>query len=159
MPHGWQLLDRPAEFDAVRSALTSAGSFGAVLVGDAGVGKTTLSRLVTESVRSQVLWVASTESSRSIPLGVFSHLVGGSPSRDATALLACARETFVAQGNSIVGVDDAHLLDELSATLYAELPYPESQLVALAHSLLARGVIDEATLQERLQSVRARLEA
>lgn len=49
--------------------------------------------------------------------------------------------------------------DELSATLYAELPYPENQLVALAHSLLARGVIDEATLQERLQSVRARLEA
>ncbi|ORV90358.1 thiocyanate hydrolase [Mycolicibacterium iranicum] len=49
--------------------------------------------------------------------------------------------------------------DELSATVYAELPYPESQLVALAHSLLARGVIDEATLQERLQSVRARLEA
>lgn len=49
--------------------------------------------------------------------------------------------------------------DELSATLYAELPYPESQLVALAHSLLARGVIDEAALQERLQSVRARLEA
>ncbi|MDA2894732.1 thiocyanate hydrolase [Mycolicibacterium sp. BiH015] len=49
--------------------------------------------------------------------------------------------------------------DELSATLYAELPYPESQLVALAHSLLARGVIDEATLQERLRSVRARLEA
>ncbi len=49
--------------------------------------------------------------------------------------------------------------DQLSATLYAELPYPESQLVALAHSLLARGVIDEAALQERLQSVRARLEA
>ncbi len=49
--------------------------------------------------------------------------------------------------------------DELSATLYAGLPYPESQLVALAHSLLARGVIDEATLQERLRSVRARLEA
>lgn len=49
--------------------------------------------------------------------------------------------------------------DELSATLYAELPYPESQLVALAHSLLARGVIDEEQLRERLQSVRARLEA
>lgn len=49
--------------------------------------------------------------------------------------------------------------DDLSATLYAELPYPESQLVALAHSLLARGVIDEEQLRERLQSVRARLEA
>ena len=49
--------------------------------------------------------------------------------------------------------------DALSASVYAELPYPENQLVALAHSLLARGVIDEASLQQRLASVRARLEA
>ncbi len=49
--------------------------------------------------------------------------------------------------------------DELSATRYANLPYPENQLVALAHSLVARGVIDEAELQERLATIRARLES
>jgi hypothetical protein len=49
--------------------------------------------------------------------------------------------------------------DTLSATVYASLPYPESQLVSLAHSLVSRGVISEAELQERLASVRARLEA
>jgi hypothetical protein len=49
--------------------------------------------------------------------------------------------------------------DALSATIYADLPYPENQLVSLAHSLLARGVIDEAELQRRLSSVRRRLEA
>ena len=49
--------------------------------------------------------------------------------------------------------------DALSATVYAGLPYPESQLVSLAHSLVSRGVISEAELQERLASVRARLEA
>ncbi|MGA5464151.1 thiocyanate hydrolase [Mycobacterium sp. NPDC050041] len=49
--------------------------------------------------------------------------------------------------------------DALSASRYAHLPYPENQLMALAHSLLARGVVDEATLQQRLASVRARLEA
>jgi hypothetical protein len=49
--------------------------------------------------------------------------------------------------------------DELSATRYSNLPYPENQLVALAHSLVARGVIDEAELQERLAIIRARLEA
>ncbi len=48
--------------------------------------------------------------------------------------------------------------DELSATRYADLPYPESQLVSLAHSLIARGVIDEAELRQRLGAVRARLE-
>lgn len=49
--------------------------------------------------------------------------------------------------------------DALSATLYSSLPYPESQLVSLAHSLVARGVIDDAELRRRLASVRARLEA
>jgi Nitrile hydratase beta subunit len=49
--------------------------------------------------------------------------------------------------------------DELSATLYSNLPYPENQLVSLAHSLVARGVIDETELKQRLASVRERLEA
>ncbi len=49
--------------------------------------------------------------------------------------------------------------DSLSATVYSDLPYPENQLVALAHSLLSRGIIDEKELQERLMSIRARLEA
>ncbi len=49
--------------------------------------------------------------------------------------------------------------DALSATKYAGLPYPENQLVALAHSLLDRGIIDEEELLARLTSIRARLEA
>ncbi|OBK82759.1 thiocyanate hydrolase [Mycolicibacter heraklionensis] len=49
--------------------------------------------------------------------------------------------------------------DELSATRYQRLPYPESQLMALAHSLVARGVIDETELRQRLAVIRARLEA
>jgi hypothetical protein len=49
--------------------------------------------------------------------------------------------------------------DDLAETRYADLPYPENQLVALAHSLLTRGVIDEAELQRRLAAVRARLES
>ena len=45
------------------------------------------------------------------------------------------------------------------STVYADVPYPESQLVSLAHSLLDRGVIDESELRQRLAAVRARLEA
>ena len=48
--------------------------------------------------------------------------------------------------------------DTLSATVYSGLPYPESQLVSLAHSLVARGVIDGAALEQRLASIRVRLE-
>jgi hypothetical protein len=49
--------------------------------------------------------------------------------------------------------------DALSATLYSSLPYPENQLVSLAHSLVARGIIDEAELEQRLATIRRRLEA
>ena len=49
--------------------------------------------------------------------------------------------------------------DVLSQALYADLPAPERQLVALAHSLIARGVIDEQELARRMHAVRARLEA
>jgi hypothetical protein len=48
--------------------------------------------------------------------------------------------------------------DALSATVYPDLPYPESQLVSLAHSLLARGIISEDELGRRLSVIRARLE-
>ena len=49
--------------------------------------------------------------------------------------------------------------DMLSATVYSSLPYPENQLVSLAHSLVARGIVDEAELKQRLASIRERLEA
>lgn len=48
--------------------------------------------------------------------------------------------------------------DSLCAARYRNLPYPENQLVSLAHSLLARGVITEADLRKRLNLVRERLD-
>jgi hypothetical protein len=49
--------------------------------------------------------------------------------------------------------------DELSRTRYAHVPFPERQLLALTHSLVARGVISEDELAQRLEVVRTRLEA
>jgi hypothetical protein len=49
--------------------------------------------------------------------------------------------------------------DRLSEHQYSKLPFPESQLVSLAHSLIARGVIDEAELVSRMAAVRTRLES
>lgn len=63
-------------------------------------------------------------------------------------------------GPEVLGfIDRRNEEDALSATVYSDLPYPENRLVALAHSLLARGVIGEAELEERLAAVRARLES
>ena len=66
------------------------------------------------------------------------------------------RPTHSFQGLILTSFNDE---DALAPTLYSDLPYPEYRLVALAHSLLTRGVIGEAELEERLAAVRARLEA
>jgi hypothetical protein len=62
-------------------------------------------------------------------------------------------------GAGLPSIDRRNEEDALSATVYSSLPYPENRLVALAHSLVRRGLIDEAELEERLAAVRARLEA
>jgi DNA-binding CsgD family transcriptional regulator len=103
-----------------------------VLFGEAGVGKTTLARAVTQSLPTQVHWVAGTESARSIPLGVFAHLVGPAASRDPIAGLAAARETICRVEHSVIGVDDAHLLDHLSATLVHQLALEGSVRIVAA---------------------------
>jgi DNA-binding CsgD family transcriptional regulator/tetratricopeptide (TPR) repeat protein len=121
MARQWQMLDRPAEFEAISHALTDPGSGGVVLVGPAGVGKTTLARSVVATLPSEVHWIACTESARSIPLGVFAHQVAPSGSRDPLALIASARESLLGQPDTTIGVDDAYLLDELSATLVHQL--------------------------------------
>ena len=49
--------------------------------------------------------------------------------------------------------------DVLSQAVYADLPAHERQLVALAHSLISRGIIDEQELARRWQAVRVRRQA
>jgi DNA-binding NarL/FixJ family response regulator len=131
--HSWPIVRREDEFSAIHSALVGRqGVSGIVLFGDAGVGKTTLARSVTQSLPTPVHWVAGTESARSIPLGVFAHLVGAAASRDPIAGLAAARETICSAEHSIIGVDDAHLLDHLSATLVHQLALDGSVRIVAA---------------------------
>ena len=129
-------MQRETEFATIHSALVGQPELcGIVVIGDAGVGKTTLARLVTQSLSCPVQWVAGTESARSIPLGVFAHFVGSATSRDPMAFLAAAREAILAQQRCVIGVDDAHLLDQLSATLLHQLALDRSvQIVATVRS-------------------------
>ncbi|WP_152467795.1 LuxR C-terminal-related transcriptional regulator [Gordonia terrae] len=122
MSTNWPLVERDREFRTIQAALRGETTgCGVVLTGDSGVGKTTLARHVTAELPTGVRWVAGTESARSIPLGVFAHLVGPATSSDPVTYLAAARESLLADGDVVIGVDDAHLLDELSATLLHQL--------------------------------------
>jgi DNA-binding CsgD family transcriptional regulator len=115
------MIERGNELRAIRAALTGAEFVGAVLTGDAGVGKTTLARQATAAGGGSIRWVAGTESARSIPLGVFAHMVGVYTAHDPVTFMAAAREALLADGHATIGVDDAHLLDQLSATLLLQL--------------------------------------
>ena len=93
---------------------------GAVLIGPAGVGKTTLARTAAERLGSQFVrvdWVAAT--TPTIPFAAFEHLIEVPETGRTAAVLGAARE-LLSDGRLLV-VDDAHLLDRLSATLVYQL--------------------------------------
>ncbi len=52
-----------------------------------------------------------------------------------------------------------HAEDELAETTYRDVPAPERQLLALAHTMLARGLLTEADLDRRMAAIRARLQS
>ncbi len=121
MGTGWQLLERPAKYEVIRSALSDSEVSGVVITGAAGVGKTTLARSVTASLPGRARWAACTSSSSSIPLGAFAQWVKATDARDPIELLVSARRSLLADGPAVIGVDDAHLLDQLSATLLHQI--------------------------------------
>lgn len=46
--------------------------------------------------------------------------------------------------------------DELSETIYEDVPFPERQLLALAHSMIKRGLLNENELSERMKDLEKR---
>jgi DNA-binding CsgD family transcriptional regulator len=121
------LTGRDSEFAFIRRALTGAGHHsGVVIAGAAGVGKTWLAREAlrrTEASGERTKWIVGTESARVLPLGAFIGELGEAMSDPLTNVRRVIN-SFVAQqrrGRVVVGVDDAHLLDGLSALVVHQL--------------------------------------
>jgi DNA-binding CsgD family transcriptional regulator len=115
----WPLTGRSQEMRLIESALSDADCAGIVISGAAGVGK---SRMTREALDAAALrgwetrWVVATSSARGLPLGALASLAGSTNPdtlqlvRDVIEALTCS-----ASGCPVaVGVDDAHLLDDLS---------------------------------------------
>jgi DNA-binding CsgD family transcriptional regulator len=117
----WPLIGRDDELALATAALASSGCV--VLTGSAGVGKTKLAHEVLARVQradDRTEWIAATHSAATVPLGAVARLVPDATigrGRDATlrSIVRVLREEN--DTRLLLGVDDAHLLDDASATL------------------------------------------
>lgn len=65
----------------------------------------------------------------------------------------------LAVNGALPTLDRRRAEDELAQAVYSDVPDPERQLLALAHTMLSRGLVTEGDLSSRMQAVRSRLEA
>jgi DNA-binding CsgD family transcriptional regulator/energy-coupling factor transporter ATP-binding protein EcfA2 len=121
----WPIVARDDEFRHALAILDGTTEFhGIALVGDSGVGKSTLARALARAVESRgrtVRFVLGTQTGCAVPFGAFSRSVTVDAAHEPAAMLAAAHKTLEQEDDLVVVVDDAQLLDPLSATLVHQL--------------------------------------
>ncbi|AII10356.1 helix-turn-helix transcriptional regulator [Rhodococcus opacus] len=123
----WPLVGRAEELRLINAAVTGADDHGGVVIaGPPGVGK---SRLAHEAIthispgRWVSRWARATASARALPLGAFAEWAGD-PAQDPMLVVRGIIEHLAAAPSGtkvVVGVDDAHLLDDLSSFVVHQL--------------------------------------
>ncbi len=131
MTDRWPLVGREEEL-----RLVAASPPGAVIAGEAGVGR---SRLLGEALDGlagtgcRIRRVTATTATRPVPLGALAHLLPASLAGAQRGVLrdAASALTAGAGGPVVVAVDDAHLLDDVSAALVQHLVQARAARVVL----------------------------
>ncbi len=120
LPVRWVTAPHAPALEQLEAAVRTG--VGAALIGPAGVGKTTLARDAAERLAPdfpRVDWVRATASGSAVPFAAFERLLEVPETGKTAAVLRAARETL-GDGRLLV-LDDAHLLDSLSAALVYQL--------------------------------------
>ncbi|WP_156746265.1 ATP-binding protein, partial [Mycobacterium sp. 1423905.2] len=117
-------MARAEEFRLALAALNDVELQGVALVGDSGAGKSTLARMLAKTAQAAgrtVRFALGTQTGSTVPLGAFSRAVTLEVAHEPAMMLAAAHKTLSRDKNLLVVVDDAQLLDPLSATLVNQL--------------------------------------
>jgi len=122
----WPLVPRRA-LDGVLDVLSSDRTGGVALLGNEGAGKTTLAAQAAGRLGlGDPIWVIGTLSQSAVPFGAFSPLLDIEEAGKPAAMLTAAAESVLAQANSApIIIDNARLLDPLSASLVYRLAKEE----------------------------------
>ena len=118
----WPLVARRA-VDRVVELLQSGPATGVALIGNEGVGKTTLAAQCAERLgRGEPLWAFGTMAQSMVPFGAFGPLLDVHDVGKPAEMISAAAEAILARaGSAPLIVDNARLLDPLSASLVYRL--------------------------------------
>ena len=126
----WPIVARDDELRQALAALAEDAELqGVALLGDSGVGKSTLARALADTLESggaTVRYVLGTKTGSTVPLGAFFRSVTVEAAHEPAAMLAAAHKTLEREEDLVVVVDDAQLLDPLSSTLVHQLAVSRS---------------------------------
>lgn len=138
----WPLVPRRA-LDRVVDILQANTAGGVALIGNEGVGKTTLAAQAAERLgRGAPVWVIGTLAQSSVPFGAFGSLLNFHDVGKPAALIRSAADSILAQADSApIIVDNARLLDPLSATLVYHLAREASNPSASPLIVTVRSVL------------------
>lgn len=132
----WSLIGRSGEMRAIQAAIAAPGVSGVVVSGPAGVGKSRIAREALSAAASHaydVRWTVASSAAHTVPLGAFTTWARPDAT-DTVQLLRSVIESLTATPSgvtAVVGIDDVHLLDDLSTFVVHQIVQRDAAKVVL----------------------------
>lgn len=122
----WPFEGRLTELASIHAAFAGSAVDGLMICAPPGIGKTRLAREALSALAAgRTVWIGATRAAATIPFAAVAPLIpdGVTPRGSLEVVRAAARQVSQWGGRRrvAIAIDDAHLLDDASATVVAHL--------------------------------------